>query len=80
MGDSVLNFLKAEWKVSDTGSAHWASTLTLHYVPTVRRNNSLSEGNNSVIGDITLYVGNKLQLSMCKDNIKVGGITLYVEV
>ena len=35
---------------------------------------------NSVIGDITLYVGNKLQLCMCKDNIKVGEITLYVEV
>jgi hypothetical protein len=33
-----------------------------------------------VIGDITLYVGNKLQLCMCKDNIKVGGITLYVGV
>jgi hypothetical protein len=55
--------------------------LNLHtqgYVPycrvkpphTVRRNNSVSEGNNSVIGDITLYVGNKLQLCMCKDNIK----------
>jgi hypothetical protein len=25
-------------------------------------------------------VGNKLQLCICKDNIKVGGITLYVEV
>jgi hypothetical protein len=24
---SVLSFLKAEWKVSDTGSAHWASSL-----------------------------------------------------
>ena len=41
--------------------------------PTVR-------GNNSVIGDITLNVGNQLQLCMCKDNIKVGEITLYVEV
>ena len=27
MGDSVLSFLKAEWKVSDTVSAHWASSL-----------------------------------------------------
>jgi hypothetical protein len=26
MGGSVLSFLKAEWKVSDTGSAHWASS------------------------------------------------------
>jgi hypothetical protein len=24
---SVLSFLKAEWKVSDTGSVHWASSL-----------------------------------------------------
>ena len=23
----VLSFLKTEWKVSDTGSAHWASSL-----------------------------------------------------
>ena len=27
MGGSVLSFLKAEWKVSDTGSAHWASSF-----------------------------------------------------
>jgi hypothetical protein len=26
MEGSVLIFLKAEWKVSDTGSAHWASS------------------------------------------------------
>jgi hypothetical protein len=26
MEDSVLSFLKAEWKVSDSGSAHWASS------------------------------------------------------
>jgi hypothetical protein len=26
MGGSVLSFLKAEWKVSDTGLAHWASS------------------------------------------------------
>jgi hypothetical protein len=26
MGGSVLSFLKAEWKVSDTGSAHWVSS------------------------------------------------------
>jgi hypothetical protein len=29
MEGSVLNFLKAEWKVSDTGSAHWASSLSI---------------------------------------------------
>jgi hypothetical protein len=27
MEGSVLSFLKADWKVSDTGSAHWASSL-----------------------------------------------------
>jgi hypothetical protein len=27
MEGSVLSFLKVEWKVSDTGSAHWASSL-----------------------------------------------------
>ena len=27
MKGSVLSFLKAEWKVSDTGSAHWAFSL-----------------------------------------------------
>ena len=29
MEGSVLGFFKAEWKVNDTGSAHWASSLTL---------------------------------------------------
>jgi hypothetical protein len=29
MEGSVLSFLKAEWKVSDTGSAHWASSFWL---------------------------------------------------
>ena len=32
MEGSVLSFLKAEWKVSDTGSAHWASSSNLSYV------------------------------------------------
>jgi hypothetical protein len=27
MEGSVLSFLKAEWKVSDTGSTHWASSI-----------------------------------------------------
>jgi hypothetical protein len=29
MEGSVLSFLKSEWKVSDTGSAHWAWTSSL---------------------------------------------------
>jgi hypothetical protein len=32
MEGSVLSFLKAEWKVSDTGSAHWASSLRKKYL------------------------------------------------
>ena len=28
MEGSVLSFLKAEWKESDTGSAHWASSFS----------------------------------------------------
>ena len=44
------------------------------------RGKTLYLKDKSVIGDITLYVGNKLQLCMFKDNIKVWGITLYMEV
>ena len=29
MEGSVLSFHKAEWKVSDTDSAHWASSICL---------------------------------------------------
>jgi hypothetical protein len=32
MEGSVLSFLKAEWKVSDTGSAHWSSSSIGHCV------------------------------------------------
>jgi hypothetical protein len=28
MEGSVLSFLKAEWKVSDTDSGHWASSFS----------------------------------------------------
>ena len=31
MEGSVLSFLKAEWKVSDTGSVHWASSFYYYY-------------------------------------------------
>jgi hypothetical protein len=33
MEGSVLSFLKAEWKVSDTGSAHWASSFNSQLFP-----------------------------------------------
>jgi hypothetical protein len=33
MEGSVLSFLKAEWKVNDTGSAHWASSYFIEYLP-----------------------------------------------
>ena len=36
MEGSVLSFLKAEWKVSDTGSAHWASSL--HFIVQNKKN------------------------------------------
>jgi hypothetical protein len=32
MEDFVLSFHKAEWKVSDTGSVHWASSSFGHFV------------------------------------------------
>ena len=32
MEGSVLSFLKAEWKVKDTGSAHWASSVDTLFV------------------------------------------------
>ena len=32
MEGSVLSFLKAEWKVNDTGSAHWSSTLNSEHL------------------------------------------------
>jgi hypothetical protein len=32
MEGSVLSFLKAEWKVSDTDSAHWASSLNIFWL------------------------------------------------
>jgi hypothetical protein len=32
MGGSVLSFLKAEWKVSDTDSTHWASSLSFVFL------------------------------------------------
>jgi len=40
---SVLSFLKAEWKVSDTGSAHWASSiLTCLFVFNVTRQQEIN--------------------------------------
>jgi hypothetical protein len=32
MEGSVLSFHKAEWKVSDTGSAHWASSTDMSWL------------------------------------------------
>jgi hypothetical protein len=40
MEGSMLSFLKAEWKASDTGSAHWASSLLL-FVHFNQKNKSL---------------------------------------
>ena len=48
MEGSILSFLKAEWKVSDTGSAHWASS---YY------SNSTAAGSNVITKNITKGVG-----------------------
>jgi hypothetical protein len=49
---SVLSFLKAEWKVSDTGSAHWASS----YVYFQLHHNRLTECNCLIRLIIDFYV------------------------
>jgi hypothetical protein len=41
MEGCVLSFLKVEWKVSDTGSAHWASSLYLQAALHVNQYNSI---------------------------------------
>ena len=50
MEGSVLSFLKAEWKVSDTGSAHWASSFVLRDIyelnPGNPQKNTLKTGKN----------------------------------
>ena len=50
MEGSVLSFLKAEWKVSDTGSAHWASSLA-----TTNNKMSYLIYNNSIESAIKTY-------------------------
>jgi hypothetical protein len=50
----VLSFLKAEWKVSDTGSAHWASSLAGRW-PSGKRGPVLKHNGKSDIG-YTLFV------------------------
>ena len=42
MEGSVIRFLKAEWKVSDTGSAHWASSLLFVRKSLARDNRSFA--------------------------------------
>ena len=32
MEGSVLSFLKAQWKVSDTGAVHWVSSLKVQFI------------------------------------------------
>jgi hypothetical protein len=50
MEGSVLSFLKAEWKVSDTGSTHWASSFVLQDIyelnPGNPQKNTLNTGKN----------------------------------
>jgi hypothetical protein len=50
MEGSVLSFLKEEWKVNDTGSAHWASSfiIALKEVPLGQAGHP-KEGQNSMV-------------------------------
>ena len=41
MEGSVLSFLKAEWKVSDTGSDHWASSFKKNCIQTWQKYSSM---------------------------------------
>ena len=53
MEGSVLNFLKAEWKVSDTGSVHWASSCN-SYQYLLSTYNSQHNNNNNVVLAMTM--------------------------
>jgi hypothetical protein len=55
---SVLSFLKAEWKVSNTGSAHWTSSSVLCFV---HQNLTLIK-----ILEFFFYLRYILQSSKCK--------------
>ena len=55
MEGSVLSFLKAEWKVSDTGSAQfWASSFLLSMYYQIQYINNKKE---SVAGSKLLWLG-----------------------
>ena len=53
---TILCFLKAEWKVSDTGSAHWASSLYMYIATSTRLLRILTESN---------YTSNPVLVSGC---------------
>jgi hypothetical protein len=42
MEGSVLGFLKAEWKVSDTGSVHWSSSFDYFIIESGQCSNFLN--------------------------------------
>jgi hypothetical protein len=56
MEGSVLSFLKAEWKVSDTGSAQWASRAFFYH--------GYLEEEKSMIHNSTVTFGPKYLTSM----------------
>jgi hypothetical protein len=81
MEGSVLSFLKAEWKVSDTDSAHWASSLfigniimclTSHWPIISRIRFSLLI--------LTISVGETLTISVCETLTISVGETLTISV
>jgi hypothetical protein len=70
MEGSVLSFLKVEWKMSDTGSAHWASSYELSwplFVSSVKSGENLFNLLNTIKQDFDLYFTAKVR-DWSKDN------------
>ena len=57
MEGSVLSFLKAEWKVSDAGSAHWASSLKAIWI-SIHSCWGGHFGRQPVLNENTIYLQN----------------------
>ena len=68
MEGSVLSFLKAEWKVSDTGSAHWASSLL--------KNKSYNEKYYSITIN---FLNNILDKCICWYNLYHVSLVVYTK-
>jgi hypothetical protein len=56
MEGSVTSFLKGEWKVSDTGSAHWTSSLLFVWKSRARDNRSFAHS-DMILNLYVLFTG-----------------------